>query len=85
MARITYQVEYMSRPDEVDHVRDFGADYRGACNFARRMSDKHDGSAYVVAMQEIAREGERRTEAVGHIIYVFGVRSDVDGVIKAAA
>lgn len=85
MTTLTYQVEYMSRPDEIDHVIPYGGDYRGACSFARRMSDKHDGSAYVVALREVEDEGGKRTMAVGHIVYVFGMRNEVEGELKSAA
>lgn len=85
MAKITYQVEYMSRPDDRDHVVPFGEEFRKARSFARKMSNLHDGSAYVVAVSETERDGQTVTEAVGHVIYVFGVRDGSEGTIKLAA
>lgn len=76
--RLTYQVEYMSRPDERDHVVPCPT-YRQACALARRMSDEHDGTAYVVAMDDVETEGGPCFQAVGHVSYVFGVRNELEG------
>ncbi len=81
-AMFTYQVEYMTRPDETDIIKDMGTNLKGACDLARRMSDKHDGSAYVVALRY--NHEKRGVEAVGHIVYWSGVRSEVEGVLKDA-
>lgn len=78
---LTYQVEYMSRPDERDHAISFES-YSAACNLARRMSDKHDGSAYVIAYEETGHGALARIEAVGAVTYVFGNRDSVDGRVK---
>lgn len=48
MPRI-FQVEYMTRPDEREHIEQFD-DLRTACRLAREMSDKHDGDAVVCAL-----------------------------------
>lgn len=75
-----YQVEYMSRPDETDHVEEYGSNLTAAKTFAKRMSDKHDGSAYVVALR--FNPTKHGTEAVGHIVYCFGIQSESEGVLK---
>lgn len=81
-----YQVEYMSRPDEQDHVVFWGSNYRKACEFAKRMSDEHDGSACVFALDEVAgRNGEKVTQVVGHISYTFGIRDEATGVLRDRA
>lgn len=66
-----YQVEYMSRPDEREYIVPFPS-LDGAKAFAREMSEKHDGSATVVAL---AKREDGGMNAVGHIEYVFGTKT----------
>lgn len=83
---VSYQVEYMSRTDEIDHVVPYGDKFAAACAFAKRMSDKHDGTAYVVAIKELTDSfGTTKTVTEGHVAYTFGIKSDADGVFANAA
>lgn len=67
----TYQVEYFDRTTETDVLIPYDNRKSAAHAFARRMSDKHDGSAYVVSI-----DGE---DAVGHVVYTFGSVSSREG------
>lgn len=67
----TYQVEYFDRDAETDKLVPYGANRSAAHAYAKRMSDKQDGSAYVVNMVDDI--------PVGHTAYVFGILSDRDG------
>lgn len=73
-----WQVEYMSRPDETDHVVAC-ADFRQACLLARRMSDKHDGFAVVVALDDRPEGGNT---ASGHIEFNFGIPGERVGCLE---
>jgi hypothetical protein len=70
MMRI-WQVEYMSRPDEREHIEQFD-DFRVACNLARDMSDKHAGATVVVALDDLP-DGEREQHVTGRIEFIFGI------------
>lgn len=66
-----WQVEYMSRPDEREHIEQFD-DFRVACNRAREMSDKHDGSSVVIAIDDMPNNQPGQM-ATGHIDFTFGI------------
>lgn len=76
----TYQVEYMTRPDEVEHIKSFGTDLEAAKKFARQMSDKHDGSSALVAIDR--RKSDDAIMTVGHIDYMFGIQDETTGVFS---
>jgi hypothetical protein len=65
-----WQVEYMSRPDEREHIVQF-TDFRIARTLARHMSDKHDGIAAVIALDDMP-DGQPGSMATGHIEFLFG-------------
>jgi len=75
--RFNYQVEFYDREQEKDRVVWFEGAYQKACSCARRMSDKHDGSAFVVAMDRDDADNQ-----VGHVVYVFGKRDEVSGLVR---
>lgn len=79
----TFQVEYMTRPDEVDHIESFD-DFRQACKRAKEMSDKHDGSSVVVALDPMPN-GEKGLMSSGHIEFVFGVARERVGTLEKVA
>ena len=73
-----YQVEYMSRPDELEHIVPYDS-FVAASAFAKEMSDKHDGCSVVVALRK--RGG--RYQACGHVEFVFGMEQVRVGRITA--
>lgn len=81
MPRI-FQVEYMTRPDEREHIEQFD-DLREACWLARSMSDKHDGDAVVCALDP--RPNGDGTDATGHIEFVFGMVNEQVGTLANIA
>lgn len=78
-----WQVEYMTRPDEREHIEQFDC-FRMACNLARVMSDKHDGSAVVMALDDMPN-GEPGKQVTGHIDFSFGVVSERVGTLENVA
>lgn len=70
----TYQVEYFDRETETDRLVPYDTRRAAAHKFAKQMSERHDGSAYVVSMID--------DEAVGNVSYVFGLQSDKEGDTK---
>lgn len=67
----------MTRPDEREHIEQFD-DFRKACLLARQMSDKHDGDAVVVALDDMP-DGE--VCVTGHIEFIFGMPRERVGVL----
>jgi hypothetical protein len=80
MSRI-FQVEYMTRPDEREHIEQFD-DFRKACRLAREMSDKHDGDAVVCALDPMSDPRDPGLQATGHIEFVFGMPRDQVGTLE---
>lgn len=78
-----WQVEYMSRPDEQEHIRQFD-DFRVACALAKEMSDKHDGTAVVVALDDMP-PGDPGQRATGHIEFNFGIIGEKVGTLEGVA
>jgi len=78
--RLNYQVEFYDREQEKDRLVWFEGHYLKACACARRMSDKHDGSATVVAMDR-----DDCDNPVGEIVYVFGKRDTASGLTRVTS
>lgn len=78
-----WQVEYMSRPDEREHIEQFD-DFRVACNLARQMSDKHDSDAVVIAIDHMP-DGQPGKVATGHIDFAFGIVGEKVGTLQNVA
>lgn len=76
-----WQVEYMSRPAEHNHVQPC-QDFREACLLARQMSEKHDGTAFVVALDDMP-DNEEGKVATGHIAFTFGILGERVGCLSA--
>lgn len=71
---MNYVVEYEREDGRID-LEDYGTDYAKACRVARNLSEPFGMMVYVVALDH--------TDArVGHVLYVRGVRSDVEGRIR---
>ncbi len=78
-----WQVEYMSRPDEREHIEQFD-DFRVACTLARTMSDKHEGSAVVMALDDMPHEDPGK-HVTGHIDFNFGIVGEKTGTLENVA
>lgn len=76
-----FQVEYMTRPDEREHIEQFDC-FRKACRLAREMSDRHDGDAVVVALDPMPDPRDTGLQAMGHIDFVFGMPREKVGVLE---
>ena len=75
MRRI-WQIEYMTRPDEREHIEQFD-DFREAHRKAREMSDKHDCDSVVMALDPMP-DGYGQV-VTGHMEYRFGMRGEREG------
>lgn len=75
-----WQVEYTSRPDEREHIDQFD-DFRVACNLARKMSDKHDGSSVVMALDDMPHPDPGK-QVTGHIEFNFGIVGEKAGTLE---
>jgi len=75
-----WQVEWMSRPDEMEHIKHLDC-LRKACALAREMSDKHDGTAVVMALDPMP-EGQSGQMVTGHMEFVFGILSERAGSLE---
>lgn len=80
MTRI-FQVEYMIRPDETEHIEQFD-DLRKACKLAREMSDKHDTGAVVVVLDDPPSNSDLDHLVIGHIEFMFGMVKERVGSMK---
>lgn len=78
-----WQVEYMSRPDEREHIKQFD-DFRIACTLAKEMSDKHDGYAVVMALDDMP-DSEAGQQVTGHIEFGFGMVREQTGTLENVA
>ncbi len=79
----TWQVEYMSRSDEREHIETLDC-FRRACTLAREMSDTHDGSSVVIAIDDMP-DGDPGKQATGHIEFNFGIVGEKVGTLENVA
>lgn len=70
----------MTRPDETDRVEQFSC-FRAACSKAKDMSDKHCGSAVVIALDDVP-DGDKGKTSTGHIEFNFGVVGEKVGSLE---
>jgi hypothetical protein len=77
-----WQVEWMSRPDEREHVVT-ASDFREACILAKTMSNKHEGTAVVIALDD-RPDGDGK-HATGHMEFNFGILGERVGVLDKAS
>jgi hypothetical protein len=76
-----YQVDYMSRPDEVERSKEFRSKQE-AMDFAAKMSDEHDGLAVLYDMRPNA---EGIDDIVGEVEYAFGDPVSSAGTLAGVA
>ncbi len=73
-------MDYMSRPDEIERVEEC-PDFRSACTLARRMSDQHNGTAAVIAI-DYRSERSDDCSVAGHVEFFCGMVSEKVGALE---